>query len=444
MVKKVQRHPSFSSPSFVLFVLAAKDSGLPKCENDAIVLRSRLSLGELRLIENECLMKACAKTKISRRRFAGGMAAIIGCLGLRPGADLLGQAVGPKAIAAAGRVSLGEYESLAKLCFNENPYGLSAPVLEAMTSALKFANRYMSPDGGLLDAIASHHGVGAENVVLGAGSSEILDIVGTTFLAGHKKVVGVEPTFSSVYEHATGLKASAIRLPLRDDFHQDIPAIIKTVNDNHAEIGFVYLCNPNNPTGLIVTKDEVKQLLDGLPPDVPVLIDEAYHHFVENPAYATSVPYVIEGRPVIVTRTFSKIAAMAGMRLGYAIAPTNLIEKMAPYTDAMSVNLLAKCGGSAALKNHAALESVRTEIIETRKKTTSELEALGYPVIPSEANFFMVNLRRNVRPVIQAFRRSGILVGRPFPPMNEHLRVTVGTPAEMDRFLAAFKAIIKA
>jgi histidinol-phosphate aminotransferase len=202
------------------------------------------------------------------------------------------------------------------------------------------------------------------------------------------------------------------------------------------------LCNPNNPTGAIVTRTEVKELLDGIPADLPVLIDEAYHHFVENPEYATSVPYVLEGRQVIVARTFSKIAALAGMRLGYGIAPENLIEQMRPYTDRLNVNALAKWGGSAALKDTAGLERVRSDILRTRKKVIGELESLGYRVIPSETNFFMVHLRQSVRPVISAFRDRGILVGRPFPPMLEHLRVSVGTPDEMSRFMAAFKAIM--
>jgi histidinol-phosphate aminotransferase len=389
------------------------------------------------------LMKKSITNRISRRRFAGGMAAIIGGMGLRPEGQLFAQAVDPKSRAAAGHLPVGEYKALTKLCFNENPYGPPQSVLDAMSTALQFANRYMSPDGGIIEGIAALHGVGPEHVMLGAGSSEILDIVGTTFLTGQKLVVGVEPTFSAVYEHATGLKASAIRLPLRADHGQDIPAMIAATKEHHAEIGFVYLCNPNNPTGAIVTKAEVKQLLDGLPPEVPVLIDEAYHHFVADPAYATSVPYVLEGRPVIVARTFSKIAALAGMRLGYAIAPPELIRRMQPYTDTMDVNILAKWGGAAALKDKAGLERVRSDILRTRKKTTGALEGRGYTVIPSETNFFMVNIRRDVRPVIQAFRQSGILVGRPFPPLDQYLRVSVGTDAEMERFMTAFDGIMK-
>ena len=120
----------------------------------------------------------------------------------------------------------------------------------------------------------------------------------------------------------------------------------------------MYLCNPNNPTGVIVTKQEVKQLLDGIPEDMVVLIDEAYHHFVDDPNYATSVPYVNEGRPVIIARTFSKIAALAGMRLGYAVAPAELIRRMRPYGIG-SINAIVKWGGVAALKDTASQAHVK-------------------------------------------------------------------------------------
>jgi len=202
----------------------------------------------------------------------------------------------------------------------------------------------------------------------------------------------------------------------------------------------VYLCNPNNPTGQIVTKDEVKQLLDGLPQGMPVLIDEAYHHFVDDPRYATSVPYVIEGRPVIIARTFSKIAALAGMRLGYAVAPAKMISEMRPYS-MQSINALVKWGGVASLKDTASQAEVKAKVIALRKKTTSELEAYGYQTIPSETNFFMVSIGRQIQPVIEEFRTKKVMVGRPFPPMTTHMRVSIGTADEMDRFMKAFKEI---
>ncbi len=387
---------------------------------------------------------------VSRRSFVGGCAAALGYLGLGRDADLFAQgrgrgAAADGALAQAGRARLtaADYDGLAKIANNENPYGPPESVMKAMTQAFKYANRYGYPDGGIVEEIAKHHGVKPENILLSAGSGEILDVVGTTFTQGGKKVVGVEPSYSQVYQHVTRIKGEAILLELTKDYRQDMAAIIKAAKTHYRDVGFVYLCNPNNPTGMIVTKDEVKQLLDGLPDDMPVLIDEAYHHFVEDPRYATSVPYVLEGRPVIIARTFSKIAALAGMRLGYAVATKDMIDKMRPYAMG-SINAIVKWGGVAALKDTESQAHVKKVTIDLRKKTAADLEAYGYQTIPSEANFFMVHIRKQVQPVIEEFRKKGVLVGRPFPPMLEHLRVSVGTPEEMTRFTTAFKEIFPA
>jgi histidinol-phosphate aminotransferase len=377
---------------------------------------------------------------VSRRKFMGGLALAAGCLGLRSESELLAQMPPPEAGPGGHSLSPDEYDKLAKLCFNENPYGPPESVRNAMTGALKYANRYGNPDGGLVEAIAAHHGVTPRNVLLGAGSTEILDVVDETFLEGGKKVIGVKPTFASVYEFARGVKSDSIELDLLPDHRQDIPGLIKATQENRQDIGFVYLCNPNNPTGVIVTKTEVKDLFDGIPSDMPVLIDEAYHHFVDSPEYATSVPYVIEGRPVIVARTFSKIVGLAGMRLGYCVAPEALIARMHPRSIA-SINAIVKWGGVAGLKDEEAQAKVKAMTLDLRKKTTTELTSLGYEVLPSEANFFMVHIRRPVRSVIGEFRQRGVLVGRPFPPMNDYLRVTVGNADEMGRFMVAFKEI---
>jgi len=381
---------------------------------------------------------------VSRRSFVGGLAAALGYLGVHPDVDVLAQGK-PQTAGAVPRprTTMDDYDAMAHLSSNENCWGPPESVMKAMNNAWKYSNRYGYPDGNLTGEIAKHHGVKVDNILLGAGSGEILDVVGTTFLLGGKKVLGVEPTYSSVYGHATSIKTSAIKLPLNKDYTQNIASMIKAANDHASEIGLVYLCNPNNPTGLIVTKDEVKQLLDGIPKGMPVLIDEAYHHFVEDPRYATSVPYVLEGRPVIIARTFSKIAALAGMRLGYAIASTETIQKMRPYSMG-SINALVKWGGVTALKDTAAQADVKKKTLDLRKKTTGELQAYGYESIPSETNFFMVEIGRDIQPVIQEFAQKKIAVGRPFPPMTKHMRVSVGTADEMDRFMRAFKEIFPA
>jgi histidinol-phosphate aminotransferase len=385
------------------------------------------------------------KHAVSRRRFVGGLAAALGYVS--SGLDVFAQggAAGQGRPAGLARPpqTPAQYDALAKLANNENNWGIPDSVMKAMEGAWKYAGRYGYPDPGITQAIAEFDGVKPENVMLTAGSGEVLDVVGTTFLLGGKKVLGVEPSYNSVYQHATTIKSEAIKLPLTKDFRQDIGMIIDTAKKHQSELGFVYICNPNNPTGVIVTKDEIKQLLDGLPAGMPVLIDEAYHHYVDDPSYATSMPYVNEGRPVVVARTFSKIAAMAAMRIGYAVAPTEILQKMRPWATG-SVNVLARYGATAALKNKAAMDEAKRKTIALREKAAKDLKALGYDVIPSQANFFMVGLRREVQPVIQAFREEGVLVGRPFSPMTQHLRVSVGLPEEMDRFMVAFKKIMGA
>jgi histidinol-phosphate aminotransferase len=381
---------------------------------------------------------------VTRRRFVGGLATIVSYSGWTPAGRLLAQAGrGAREGTRPPKLTVAEYDKMAKLAANENPYGPSEVVLKAMTGAFKYSNRYGYPDGDIVDALAAHHGVKPENILLGAGSGEILKVVGDTFLDVHKKVVGVEPTFGSVYQHASGIKADAIRLQLTKDYRTDVPAMIRAVKTNYRDVGFVYLCNPNNPTGVVVPKQEVKLLLDSIPEDVPVLIDEAYHHFVDDPSYATSVPYVLEGRQVIIARTFSKIAALAGMRLGYGIATKDLIDRMRTFSNG-SINAVVKWGGVAALKDTGNEVKVKRVTTELRERTTSELKGLGFEVIPSQANFFMVNLRRDVVPVIEEFKKKQVAVGRPFPPMTQHLRVSIGTEAEMGRFLTAFKEIFPA
>lgn len=373
----------------------------------------------------------------SRRRFFGGVAAAVGALGLKPTLSF-GQV-------RTEQFTGGEeqYDAFVKISSNENNWGPPQAVMDAMNHAFKYANRYGNPDSNIIQAIADHHGVKRDNVLLTAGSGEVLDVVGTTFLQGGRLVLGSDPSYGSVFQHATTIKSDAIKLPLLKDFRQDIPGMILAANRNARDIGFFYLCNPNNPTGVVVGAKEIKQIVEGIPKDMPILIDEAYHHYVDDPNYATSVPYVLEGRPVIVARTFSKIAALAAMRIGYAIAPADIIQRMRAYTtNASGVNVLAKYGAAASLKDSAGQADIRRKTIALRTSTSKELEAWGYPVIPSQTNFFMVSLHdKTVQPTIQAFREKGILVGRPFPPMLNHLRVSIGRDEDMQKFLGAFKEI---
>lgn len=380
------------------------------------------------------------KLAVSRRQFVGGVGAALGAMTVRPQGRLWARDAAERVAPGLRLDEVSDYDKLAKLANNENPYGPPKSVLDAMTTAFKYANRYGYPDGNIRDELAKHHGVKPENIMLGAGSGEILDVACTALLQDDRKIVAAEVSYDVLFQHVTALKADQIKVPMTADYRADIPATIAAVKNNYRDVGLVYVCSPNNPTGRIVTKQEIAQLLDGIPADVPVLIDEAYFHFVDDPNYATSIPYVAGGRPIMVARTFSKIAALAGMRLGYCIAPRGIIQAMRPYA-VQSINAIVKWGGVAALKDTESQAWVKKTTLELRTKSMADLKAYGYDTIPSDANFYMVHLRRPVQPVVEEFRKKGVLVGRPFPGMGEHLRVSIGTADEMNRFLVAFKEI---
>jgi histidinol-phosphate aminotransferase len=374
----------------------------------------------------------------------GGLGAALGVASLNP-FELAAQrgqrgAAGAGAAPAAQRPAM-PYDQMAKLANNENPYGASETVLKAMNDVWKYSNRYGYPDPGIRQAIAEHHGVKPENVLISAGSGELLKVIDATYLPEHKYFVGPDPTYDSMYRYVTETKGMALKIPLKKDYSTDIDGMIKATNRYHRDVGLVYLCNPNNPVGNIVPKQDVKRLLDATPDDVTVLIDEAYHHFVDNPNYEPSIKYVLEGRRVIVLRTFSKIAALAGMRLGFAIAPPDVIAEINPQLIA-SINALVKYGGVAALKDSVNEQKTKTLNKQLRDRTTAELTAYGYEVVPSDANFIFVNMKTDISPLGPKFAAKGVLVGRKFPPMDNFLRVSIVTDDEMKRFMTAFKEVM--
>jgi len=381
--------------------------------------------------------------EVSRRSFMGGLAGALGYAGSVEGLFAQQRGRGGAPGQRGQQAAFGDPKApVVKLNNNENPYGIAESVKQAMIDSFKYGNLYGAPDGGLGDTLLAYHpGLKKEWILTSSGSGEILHLAGTAFMLGAGKVaVGVEPTYGDVFSQAANMEARGIHVPLLKDYTQDIPAIIKTVHTHHRDVGLVYICNPNNPTGIIIPKQQMTQLLDAMPEDVPVLVDEAYHHFVDNPNYESCVPLALEGRNIIVARTFSKIGALAAMRLGYAIARPDLLAEMRRYQSG-SLNVAVRFAGAVVLKDTVTAEKVKRANIEVRSRTMAELKDFGYDCIPSDANFFMVSVKRDVTGVIDDFRKKNISVGRPFPPMTQHLRVSVGTPEEMGKFMAAFKEI---
>ncbi len=324
------------------------------------------------------------------------------------------------------------------LSSNENPYGPSPKALEAAARAA--ANRY--PDAleeEAREAIAKSHGVAAEQVLLGCGSSVILQMADEAFSGPSKKVVAAEPTFEAVLAYAKVVRAHGTRVPLTPDFRHDLPRMAAACD---ASTGLVYVCNPNNPTATIVTGDEMAAFAAAVPSSATILVDEAYHHFVEDSRYRSSLELIARHPNVVVARTFSKIYGMAGMRLGYAVGSKETIATMAPYASWSNTNASVLAAATASLADPDLVPRLRKQLNDTRKWLVSELTKQGFRTMPSEANFVMMDAGGDVAPVIAAFRAQKILVGRKFPSLPNWLRVTVGRREEVAAFLAALPGIV--
>ena len=364
---------------------------------------------------------------ISRRTFSKliGVTAASAAVGSLPIVDFSARATAAPAIV--------------RLSSNENPYGPSPDALKAMTEAFSLAWRYPDEYADLLtDDLARLNSVPAEQILLGDGSGEILKLCAVAFTGRDKKVVVANPTFESIARHASVANAEVVKIDLTTDFRHDLDKMLTATGN----AGLVYICNPNNPTASITPKNEISEFLAKLSPSTIVLIDEAYHHYVESKDYESAIPLVKQYPNLIVARTFSKIYGMAGLRCGYCVTQRSNIGLLKTHQTWDSVNIMALVAALASVKDADHVPRGRKLNSEVKKSVCAELDTLGYHYIPSHANFMMIDLRREVRPVIDALRNRGVEVGRLFPALPTFMRVTIGTSPEMKLFLSALKEVM--
>jgi histidinol-phosphate aminotransferase len=394
------------------------------------------------------------ETLLTRRRFAGSLAAAAASILARPPASAATSASAPTGAAAAepGAAPAGAAPSEVaprvipardiRLDSNENPYGPSPAALEAMLASRARAARYPDPlETPLVEDLARHHGVAPENILLGCGSGEILKMADMAFLGPRQNVVAAEPTFEAVLRFAGLARAEAVRVPLTAEFRHDLKAMAAACGK---ETGLVYVCNPNNPTGTIVVGQALAAFLEAVPRPTVVVVDEAYHHFVEDPAYESAAGWTGRQPNLVVVRTFSKIHGLAGMRLGYAIAAKERIDAMRPHAVWSNGNVAVLEAARACLADEAQVARTRRAMNDTRRRLCAELEKDGRRVIASQTNFVMIDLVTDVQPIRDALAARGIHVGRRFPSMAQWLRVSIGTPDETAAFLAALREVAPA
>ena len=322
---------------------------------------------------------------------------------------------------------------------NENPYGPSPRAVAALRDAMRTAGRYPdATEDALLQALARHHGVTRDEIVLGCGSSEILQMADMAFLPAGAKAVCAEPTFEAVLGYARVTSAEPVKVALTADFRHDLRAMAAACGP----AGLAYVCNPNNPTGTIVTRDELAAFLEAVPPTMAVVVDEAYHDFVEDPRYANALTLRANHPNVIVARTFSKIHGMAGLRLGYAVASATSAQALRAHASWNNVNAAAVAAALASLEDGAAVTARGRRLNATRQWLCRELERDGRRFIPSHANFLMTDVGGDVAPVIEGFKARGMLVGRKFPSLPTWLRVSMGTEEEMREFVSLLRTLV--
>jgi histidinol-phosphate aminotransferase len=353
------------------------------------------------------------------------------------GAGAAAAAFTPRLVYSAPRN--GRALGVVRLNANENPYGPSPAAINAMRDAFSESARYPDDEVENLTAdVAKLHGVGTDGVIIGAGSSEILKLVAAAYTSPSRKLVMAAPTFESIGRYSTVAGAEVVNVPLDAAYAHDL-AKMAAVSD----AGVIYVCNPNNPTATITPAAAMRAFLDSLNPSTIVLVDEAYHHYVMSPNYESVIPQIASRPNLIVARTFSKIYAMAGLRAGYAVAQPEVIKKLERQKAYDSMSVMALVAARASLADTAHVAEGRKRNAATKHDLVARLEKMGYSVLPSEANFLMIDLRREVKPVIGALRERNVQVGRVFPAMPKHLRVTVGTPEEMDKFVDAFTGVMR-
>ncbi|NPV89433.1 MAG: histidinol-phosphate transaminase [Firmicutes bacterium] len=331
-------------------------------------------------------------------------------------------------------------DQIIKLASNENPAGPSPLAVAAMQQAAMRTNRY--PDSHcyeLKQALAEHCRVPADHLVVGNGSDEVLKLIAEAFLQEGEEVVYGAPTFVE-YEFVTRVMGGTpVEVPLKN-FTYDLEAIAGEVNERTK---LIFICNPNNPTGTIVTGTETERFLTRVPEDVLVVFDEAYREYVTDPAYPDTREYVINRNNVIILRTFSKIYALAGLRIGYGIASPEVIGCLMRVREPFNVNSMAQAAAAASLRDADYLEETCRVNLEGREYLYRELSALCLDFVPTQTNFIFIAMPRSGSEVVDGLMRMGVIV-RPCRSFGypDHIRVTIGTREQNQRFISALREVL--
>lgn len=329
-----------------------------------------------------------------------------------------------------------------KMASNENPLGASPKAIEAMIEEIRTnAARYpVSLCTAMGEKLAKYLGVKPSQLYIDNGGDAVITMLGLTFINPEDEVVTAELTFPAYENITTKMGGKLIKVPMTAEGGYDLKGIAAAITP-HTKL--VFLCNPNNPTGRFIPKDELLAFMEKLPETVLLFMDEAYYDFADDPAYPQTIPLLDRFPNLIVMRTFSKVMGLAGIRCGYCVASEEIVKAMMKAREPFPVNRVAQAGVMAALDDREFIQKTLDNNAAGRKQFYAAFEEMGLSYYPSQTNFIFVDLKQSAEDVFQAMLREGVII-RPLTSQGapEAVRITVGLPEENARTIQALKKVL--
>lgn len=326
-----------------------------------------------------------------------------------------------------------------KLASNENPFGSSPKAKEAIAREVENISVY--PDGAAVDltaALASHHGVNTDQIIFGAGSDEIILMIARAFLVPGDETIMADQTFPQYKHNAQIENAVIVEVPLKNGTH-DLFAMQAKITD---KTKVIWVCNPNNPTGTIVTADEVEWFLSKVPSNVLVVLDEAYCEYIEDSSFPDGIKLLQKFPNVITLRTFSKIYGLASLRIGYGIGRPDVIRSINQVREPFNTSRYGQAAALAALQDDEFIAFCRQANKEGLAYFNSSFAELGLEAFPAYGNFIMVDVKRPAQEVFDALLRKGIIIRGGHKLYPTHIRITVGSREQNEKVIAALTAVL--
>lgn len=332
-----------------------------------------------------------------------------------------------------------ELKEIIKLGSNENPYGMSKNIIESIRN---IQNLGLYPDNyvtELREKLAKKNNLDKNNFIFGNGSVEILQMICRVLLSQGDNIITGIPTFQSYKSEATLQSAETIEVELESNRF----ALKKIIQRINKKTKIIFISNPNNPTGTIITEKEQEEFIKKVPENILIVFDEAYNEFVTDKAYPNSIEMLKKYNNICILRTFSKAYGLAGLRIGYAMADSKFIQELEKARVPFNINKIAEKSACIALDDTEFLNNCLEKNAEVLKYVYREFDKLNIQYIKSEANFIMVNVKENGIEVANKLLEKGIIVRPGFPKMENYLRITIGTKNQMEKVINEIKKIMK-